>query len=65
MDIHPAKTDLSSAADRALSNEEVGGKPLVTDQDPPALSSARGTLVPNDSRDAPLTDEEVEELFGQ
>lgn len=73
INIHEAKTHLSRLIERALSGEDVviakSGKPLVRlvriEQELPVLGSARGEFVLNDSWDAPLSDQELEEWFGK
>jgi len=71
-DIREAKTDLSRLIERALAGDEViiveGGMPLVrlTPIEPvrPALGSAKGQIVLKPGWDAPLTDAEIEDIFG-
>ena len=73
VNIHEAKTHLSRLIERALSGEEViiakAGNPLVRlvriEQDVPVLGSASGAFVLDESWSAPLTDGELEELFGK
>ena len=73
INIHDAKTDLSRLIKRALIGENVviakSGKPLVRlvriEQGVPQLESARGTFVLSESWDAPLSNPELEELFGK
>ena len=71
VNIHEAKTHLSRLIERALAGEEVtiakAGKPLVRlspiEVKKPVLGSARGTFTLQEGWDAPLTDEEIDELF--
>lgn len=71
MNIHEAKTHLSRLIERALAGEEVtiakAGKPVVRltpiELKKPVLGSARGTVTYTEGWDAPLTDEEIDELF--
>ena len=71
--IHEAKTHLSRLIERALAGEDViiakSGKPLVRlvriEQDAPVLGSARGEFVLENGWDAPLEEQELEELFGK
>lgn len=73
VNIHEAKSQLSRLIQRAISGEEViiakAGRPVVklvrVDPDRPVLGSARGTFVLPDGWDSPLSDAEVEELFGR
>ncbi len=73
VNIHEAKTHLSRLIELAVAGEEVtmakAGKPVVklvrVEQPRPILGSARGAFVLNDSWDKPLTDDEIEELFGR
>ena len=72
VNIHQAKTHLSRLIERALAGEEViiakAGHPLVRvtriDQPRPALGTAEGLITFHPGWDAPLTLEEVEEIFG-
>jgi prevent-host-death family protein len=72
VNIYEAKTHLSRLIEQALKGEEItiarNGKPLVrlTPVAPKRtiLGSAQGTMVLPEGWDAPLTDEEFEELFG-
>ena len=71
--IHEAKTHLSRLIERALAGEEVtiakSGKPLVRltriESHPPELGTARGMVKMHADWDKPLTDKEVQELFGE
>lgn len=73
INIHEAKTHLSRLIEGALSGEDVviakSGKPLVRlvriGQDLPQLGSARGAFALSNSWDAPLSDPELEQLFGK
>lgn len=73
VNIHEAKTQLSRLIERAQQGEEViiakAGRPVVrlTAIDPPQpiLGSARGLVIAREGWDAPLTDEEMKELFGE
>ena len=70
--IHEAKTHLSRLIEQALAGDEViigkAGKPLVrlTPIEPvrPVLGSAEGEIVFQQGWDAPLTDAEIEDIFG-
>ena len=70
--IHEAKTHLSRLIEQALAGDEViigkAGKPLVrlTPIEPvrPVLGSAKGQIVFKRGWDAPLTDAEIEDIFG-
>ena len=70
--IHEAKTHLSRIIEQALAGDEViigkAGKPLVrlTPIEPvrPVLGSAEGQIVFKQGWDAPLTDAEIEDIFG-
>ena len=72
VNIHEAKTHLSRLIERAVAGEEViiakAGNPLVKlvriERRKPVLGSARGTFVLKDGWDDPLTDAEMEDLFG-
>jgi len=72
INIHEAKTHLSRLVERAQKGEEViiakAGKPLVRlvaiAPPKPVLGSARGTVKMQNGWDAPLTDDEAEQLFG-
>jgi prevent-host-death family protein len=68
---HYAKTHLSALLERVEAGEEVtiarAGKPIaklvaITPQKP-ILGSARGTITFKEGWDAPLTEEEIDELF--
>ena len=71
--IRQAKAQLSRLIESALMGEEVtiarAGHPvvrLIPIQKPkPVLGSARGTIQFQPGWDDPLTDKEIEELFGQ
>ena len=73
VNIHQAKTQLSRLIERALQGEEVtiakAGRPVVRltpiQKPKPVLGSARGTIKFQPGWDDPLTDKEIEELFGQ
>ena len=73
VNIHQAKTQLSRLIERALQGEEVtiakAGHPLVRlipiQKPKPVLGSARGQFKLPPGWDDPLTDQEIEELFGQ
>jgi len=73
VNIHEAKTNLSRLIERALKGEEViiakAGRPLVrlTRIQPPqpVLGSARGLVVMKSGWDAPLTAEEIDQVFGK
>ena len=73
INIHEAKTHLSRLIERALSGEDViiakSGNPLVRlvrmEQGAPVLGSAAGAFVLKESWDAPLSNGELEELFGK
>jgi len=73
VNIYEAKTHLSRLIEQALKGEEVviarNGKPLVrlTPIEPkqPILGGARGSVKMTEGWDAPLTDTEFDELFGQ
>ncbi len=70
--IHEAKTHLSKLIERALAGEDVviakAGKPLVKlvriEREKPVLDSARGTVEFKEGWDDPLTDDELQDLFG-
>ena len=72
VNVHEAKTHLSRLIDRAVAGEDViiakSGKPLVRliriEQERPALGSAAGTFEWKPGWDAPLSDQEIDELFG-
>lgn len=72
VNIHEAKTQLSRLIQRALAGEEVtiakAGKPLVRlmpiELRKPVLGSARGTVRYTEGWDAPMTDAELDEVFG-
>jgi len=72
VNIHEAKTQLSRLIERAVAGEDVviakAGHPLVRlvriEADRPVLGSARGQFVLPAGWDAPLTEGEVNELFG-
>ena len=72
VNIHQAKTHLSRLIDRALAGEEViiakAGHPVVRlmriDQPRPMLGTAEGQITFHPGWDAPLTPQEVEEIFG-
>jgi prevent-host-death family protein len=73
VNIHEAKSQLSRLIERAVAGEDViiarAGHPLVrlvrSDHGRPELGSARGTFALPEGWDAPLTDSEIESLFGQ
>jgi prevent-host-death family protein len=73
VNIHEAKSQLSRLIEKALSGEEVviakAGNPLVRlvriDHGKPILGAASGRFELPEGWDAPLKDEEVEELFGR
>ncbi len=73
VNIHEAKTHLSRLLERVTAGEEViiakSGKPiarLVPIHRPvPVLGSAQGEVVLKPGWDDPLTDREIEEIFGQ
>jgi prevent-host-death family protein len=73
VNIHEAKSQLSRLIERAMSGEEVviakAGNPLVRlvriDHGKPVLGAATGKFKLPDGWDAPISDIEVEELFGQ
>ena len=72
VNIHQAKTNLSRLIERALAGEEViiakAGRPVVrlTRIEPakPVLGTARGNGTLPKGWDAPLTDKEIDEVFG-
>ena len=72
VNIHEAKTQLSRLIELALKGEEVtiakAGHPLVRltpiQPEKPVLGSARGLLKIESGWDRPMTDEEVEDIFG-
>ncbi|MBL8209570.1 MAG: type II toxin-antitoxin system prevent-host-death family antitoxin [Bryobacterales bacterium] len=72
VNVHEAKSQLSRLIQRAVAGEEViiakAGRPLVKlvriDSDRPELGSARGAFMLPEGWDLPLTDAEVEDLFG-
>ena len=72
VNIHQAKTNLSRLIERALAGEEViiakAGRPVVrlTRIEPakPVLGTARGIGTLPKGWDAPLTDKEIDEVFG-
>lgn len=72
MNIHEAKTQLSKLIEQALNSEEVviakAGKPLVRlvriVEEPPVLGSAKGSFTSQEGWDAPLSDAEILEAFG-
>lgn len=72
VNIHEAKTQLSRLIQRALAGEEVtiakAGKPLVrltpVEKRKPILGSARGMFELPEGWDAPMTDAELDEVFG-
>ena len=73
VNVHVAKSQLSRLIQRALAGEDViiarAGRPVVRlqriENDLPKLGSARGTFVLPEGWDDPLTDREIDELFGQ
>lgn len=73
VNIHQAKTHLSRLVERALAGEEViiakSGTPLVRlvriEHQKPELGTARGQFILTDGWDSPLSDEELESLFGR
>ncbi|MCX6597517.1 MAG: type II toxin-antitoxin system prevent-host-death family antitoxin [Acidobacteria bacterium] len=73
VDIHEAQTQLSQLIELAEQGEDVviakAGKPVVRisviPPPVPVLGSARGTVIAQEGWDAPLTDAEMEELFGE
>ena len=73
VNIHEAKTQLSRLIERALKGEEVtiakAGHPLVRltpiQTEKPVLGSARGLVKITRGWDRPMTDEEVEDIFGR
>jgi prevent-host-death family protein len=73
VNIHKAKTQLSRLIERALKGEEVtiakAGHPLVRltpiEAEKPVLGSARGLVKITAGWDRPMTDEEVEDIFGR
>jgi len=72
VNIYEATTNLPKLIEQALAGEEViiadAGSPLVKlvriERHKPVLGSARGTFVLKDGWDDPLTDAEMEDLFG-
>ncbi len=72
VNIHKAKTNLSRLIERALTGEEViiakAGKPIVRivpiEPSKPILGAARGLITLKPGWDDPLTDAEIESLFG-
>jgi len=72
VNIYEATTNLPKLIEQALAGEEViiadAGSPLVklvrVERHKPVLGSARGTFVLKDGWDDPLTDAEMEDLFG-
>jgi prevent-host-death family protein len=73
VNIHEAKTQLSRLIERALRGEEVtiakAGRPVVRlipiRPEKPVLGSAVGFVSMQPAWDAPMTPEEVEEVFGR
>ena len=73
VNIHEAKTQLSRLIEQALRGEEViiakAGRPVVRlipiQKRKPILGSARGTIEFQPGWDDPLSDKEMEEIFGQ
>lgn len=73
VNIHEAKTHLSRLVERALAGEEVviakSGTPLVRlvriEHQGPELGSARGQFTLTAGWDTPLSDDEVDALFGR
>ena len=71
-DIREAKTDLSRLIERALAGDEViiveAGRRLVRltpiEAVRPVLGSAKGQIVLKPGWDAPLTDGQIEDVFG-
>jgi prevent-host-death family protein len=71
VNVHEAKTHLSRLLEKVEAGEEViiarAGKPVarltaITPKQP-VLGSARGTFTLKEGWDAPLTEEEIDELF--
>ncbi len=73
VNIHEAKTQLSRLIEQALRGEEViiakAGRPVARlipiQKRKPILGSARGTIEFQPGWDDPLSDKEMEEIFGQ
>jgi prevent-host-death family protein len=72
VNIHEAKTHLSRLIEKALAGEDVviakAGHPLVRltriDAEYPVLGSAAGSIELKPGWEAPLSDSEIEEIFG-
>ena len=72
INIHEAKTNLSRLIEKVQAGEEViiakAGKPVARlvriEPKKPVLGSARGRIKMKPGWDAPLTDEEMKEVFG-
>ncbi len=73
INIHEAKTHLSRLIERAVAGEEViiakAGRPLVRltriDSERPVLGSASGLIRFEPGWDAPLSDDEMDRVFGR
>jgi prevent-host-death family protein len=70
---HEAKTHFSKLIDRALAGEEIviarAGRPVVRLQPvearrTPVLGTGAGTLTVSDDWDAPMTEEELADWYG-
>lgn len=72
VNIHEAKTQLSRLIEKVQHGEEViiakAGKPVARlvriEPKKPMLGHARGTIKMEPGWDAPLTDKEMEDIFG-
>ena len=72
INIHEAKTNLSRLIEKVQAGEEVtiakAGKPVARlvriEPKKPVLGSARGRIKMKPGWDAPMTDDEMKEIFG-
>jgi prevent-host-death family protein len=72
VNIHKAKTQLSRLLEKVLAGEEVviakAGRPIARltriEQEKPVLGSACGQITFHPGWDEPLSDGEIEEIFG-
>ena len=72
VNIHEAKTNLSRLIEKVQAGEEViiakAGKPVARlvriEPKKPVLGSARGRIKMKPGWDAPMTDDEMKEIFG-